>query len=108
VPLTGADIDDPADLSAGGDLVELTVIGLDGVEVAPNRNHAVPGAVRLEIVRLPIGDGMRHLERTEIGDHGDMAVAAHPENAIHGVRHAVRAATAGGDRVERAADERDI
>src|SRR5207253_2575485 len=73
--LASADVGNPADLPAGGDAVELPVVRLDGVQGAAVRDHAVPGAVRLEIRRKGICDGVRHLESAQIGNEGRRVVA---------------------------------
>ena len=53
------EIHDAGDLTVGRDPVELLVIRLRGVERAAHRDHAVPGAIRLEVVGIGVGDGIR-------------------------------------------------
>ena len=109
VALAGRDVDEPADLAAlRGDHGDLSVVGLDGVERARGFDHAVPGAVRLEVVRLRIRDRVGLLERAQVGDHSQRPVAVDPDDAVRKVPDAVRAARSGEDRVERVADERDV
>src|SRR6202030_1512095 len=49
VPLRCGDVDHSCDHSAGRDFVEFTVVRFHRIEVPSNRDHAVPGSVRLEV-----------------------------------------------------------
>src|SRR5215468_5870864 len=71
VTLTGRDVDQAADRAAGRvDTVDLAVVGLDGIQIAPDRGHAVPGPVRLEVSWFRVRDWVGLLEPAQIGDRG--------------------------------------
>ena len=109
VSLARRDVDEPADRSAlWRDRVDLSVIGLDGVKRAPRLDHAVPGAVRLEVVGLGMCDGVDLLERAQIGDHLPRPVLMDANDPVGEVRDAVRAARAAKHRVEGIADKGDV
>ena len=84
------------------------MVRLHGVERIPDRNHAVPRAIRFEVVGLRPGDGMRLLPGSEIGDRRDAAVRMHAVNPVRGVRDPMRTTAAGSNRVERVADKGDV
>jgi len=71
VTLRSRDIDHSLDLAIRSDLVHLAMIRLDGVEVTPQRDHAVPCAVRFKVTRdgiRRVRHRMRLLIRAKISD----------------------------------------
>jgi hypothetical protein len=92
VALGGRNIFHARDITIRRDLVHLTMIGLDGVEVTAHSDHAVPGAVGLEVSRDRIRrvcHRVRLLIRTQIGDHRPTAVGIYPYDLVWNARHAV-------------------
>jgi len=108
VALAGGNVDDTVNIAVGGDGIEFAVIGLDGVEQTANGNHAVPRSVGLEITRVRIQDGMGLLEMAEIGDFLPRAIGFDAKDAVAGAGEAVRATSAGEERVELSTEESDI
>src|SRR6266851_2271583 len=102
------EVDHPVHFAVLLDPVELSVVGLNGVKAPPREEHAVPGAVRLEVVGIDGLDRMRHQKRAEICDQVPRAIAAHSNDAIRDVRHAMGAAGPAEQGVEAVANERDI
>ncbi|MBV9329876.1 MAG: hypothetical protein JO352_39750 [Chloroflexi bacterium] len=84
------------------------MIGLDHVQVAIDSDHAVPGAVRLEVRWVRVGNRMRQDERAQIGHLGGLPVMVDTQDAVDGIQKTVRAAGARLHRVQRVVDEGDI
>ena len=84
------------------------MVRLHGIENAVHRDHSVPGAVRLEIVRLGVLDRMRFLERAEVRDQLPAPVGGHTRDPVWQARDAVGTAGPREDRVERPVEKRDV
>jgi hypothetical protein len=50
------------------------MIWLDGVEITANLDHAVPGSVGFEVVRIWILDRISREKRAQVGDLGPATV----------------------------------
>jgi hypothetical protein len=90
------------------DPVDFAVVGLDHVEPAMGGEHRVEGPVGLEVVGLGMGDRMGLHERAEVRDQRPRATGPDAEDAVRDGRHAVRAAGAGEQAIQRAVQERDV
>ena len=58
------------------------MIGFDCIKVAANFNHAVPGSVRLKVIRLGILDWISLLKGAEIGNQAPGPVGVHTNDAV--------------------------
>ena len=54
-PTSGRDVDHPADRAARRHPVELAVVGVHRIQGSVDRDHAVPGPVRLEVLLIRVG-----------------------------------------------------
>ena len=101
VALARRDVDDAADPAGPGiDAVDLTMVGLDRIELAAHCDHRVPGAVGLEVRGIRVRDRVRLDEGAEVRDLGRCAVVVDADDPVIGVDVAVRAAGAGEQRVQ--------
>ena len=87
VPVVRGEVDDSPDRPVRPDPVDRTVVRLDRVERALGRDHAVPGAVRLEVGRR-VRHGVRLDEGAQVGDHRP-AGPGDAEDLVRDSRHAV-------------------
>lgn len=93
----GRDVSDAANLPGPRiDAIDLLMIRLDSVKEIVNRDHAVPGAVGLEIVRRQgnIFRGMSHLERAQVRDLVPGSVMMYAEHRVDSAFQAVTATSA--------------
>ena len=84
------------------------MVRFENVEVAADLDHAVPGAVRLEIVRLGIRHRVTLQERAQICDQRPRSAAVHSDDGVRNIGDRMRATSAGKQRIERVSNERDI
>src|SRR5271154_5161195 len=106
--IEGRDVTDTPDLPGVRiDAIDLLVIRLDSVKKIVNRDHAVPGAVGLEIVgrQSNVLGGMSLLERAEVRDLVPGPVVMYAEHRVNGTLQAVTATGAGQNGVELVPDE---
>ena len=89
VPLARRDVDHPADPAGLRDPVELAVVGVHRVQGPADGDHAVPGPVGFEVLRVGVGDRVRLLEGAQVGDHPPGAVPADLDDAVRDAGHAV-------------------
>src|SRR5947207_15979214 len=105
VPLTRRHVNQPTNPAFLADPHDLAMIGFYGVQVIVDGDHAVPGSVVLEVIRLRVRDRVGPLIGTEVVDHRPTSVAVNANDAVGNTRHTVRAAGAGQDRVQVPVDE---
>ena len=84
------------------------MIGFNGIEVATNRDHAVPGTIWFKIVRFRILHRIRFLERAQIGNQGPCAIRVHANDSVWNVLHAVGATSPGEQRIKRVVNEGNV
>ena len=101
-------VEHAGDVAIQRNAVQFLVIGFVGVKRAADRDHAVPGAVRLEVADVGIGDGVRFQEGAEVGHGSNRAVCIHAKEGVVGPEEPVRAAGAGLHPVEGPVDELDV
>src|ERR1700747_3196905 len=88
------------------------MIGLDGVEITPQRDHAVPCAVGFKVAGDRIG-GVGHrmspLKSPEIGNHGRRSVIrVYADDLVGNAGHAVRTSSTRVNGVHRVSNERNV
>ena len=98
-------------LAVRRDFVQFAMIGLDGVEIAPQRDHAVPCAVGFKIAGDRIG-GVGHRmspqKSPEIGNSGRSVIRVYADDRVGNAGHAVRASSARVNGVQGVSNERDV
>ncbi len=84
------------------------MVRLDDIEAIMHDDHAVPGAVRLEVCRVRVNDGVGLDKGAEVGDERGRPVGIDAEDTVGGAIEAVRAARPVNQGIERVAEEGDI
>ncbi len=104
----GGHVEHAGDVAIQRNAVQFLVIGFVGVKRAADRDHAVPGAVRLEVADVGIGDGVGFQEGAEVGHRGGRAVCIHAKEGVVGPQEPVLASGSGLHPVEGPVDELDV
>ena len=106
MPLGGGDVCHAFDLAGLRiNFVQLAMVRLDRIQVPVNGEHAVPGAVWFEVVRLDERGGMIFLEDGQIGHDRDVAVIFDLQHGVVSVGQPMGGACSGKDGVELVPDE---
>ena len=69
--------------------IQFTVVGFHREELVTNVDHAVPGPVRLKVIRFGVPHGMGSLERTEVRNNGLGAIAIYLDDSIGDIGYSV-------------------